>query len=104
LLEAYSDNQMARVEPIGMATSKATKLLVKVPERRGRIPYRGLANRGVHSLSVRKSIKGTCLKNPQDSVSKIYKIPNVITRDSRADSASSDSIRRSNGRFFKYIF
>src|SRR5690606_18762004 len=67
------------VRPKGKATRMAMKVVSKVPEIRGMIPNRFSANKGVHSVSVRKSIMETSLKNLMDSVRRTKSIPKVVS-------------------------
>src|SRR3546814_12102984 len=67
------------VSPSGSATRMAMNVVSNVPETRDMIPNCLSANRGVHSLSVRKSIMETSLKNLIDSESSTNRIPKVVS-------------------------
>src|SRR5688572_1742779 len=64
--------------PNGKAVRIAIIVVRKVPESNGRIPYRLLVNKGVHSVSKRNLPNGTSMKKPQDSDRSTQMIPRVV--------------------------
>jgi hypothetical protein len=89
---------MAAVKPSGPATNIATRVLRSVPFNSGRMPYRGLANRGVQTVSVKKSRIGTLLKKASDSWTRTPTIARVMNTDEAAHRKRMLSITRSRAR------
>ena len=75
-----------------MATAKATTELVKVPDNKGKTPYWGLINKGVHFVPVKNSQIGTCWKNENDSLTKMYKMATVVATEEQAAKNKINSI------------
>ena len=62
---------MAITVPSGMAMPSATAELVRVPESSTTMPKCASSNSGVHWVSVRKRVIGTCSKNTTDSFTRM---------------------------------
>lgn len=78
--------------PNGTAVTIAMAVVKRVPDRRGNMPYRFCVNNGVHSVSKRKSLRGTIAKNPQDSETKTQIMPSVVRIVTSPQKASNFSI------------
>lgn len=78
--------------PNGTAVRMAMAVVKKVPDNRGRIPYRFCVNNGVHSVSKRKSRSGTFAKNPQDSETSTQIMPSVVRTVTSPQNASNFSM------------
>src|SRR5688500_125236 len=69
-----------------------------VPATSGSTPNRWLANRGVHSVPVRKSRTGTSRRNSNVSKARTKMIPPVVSTDRAAHRKSSRSMIHSSVR------
>ena len=78
--------------PRGTAVRMAMAVVRNVPDNKGRMPYLFCVNSGVHSVSKRKSLKGTVAKNPHDSDTRTQMIPTVVRTVTRPDRARTFSI------------
>src|SRR5262245_539816 len=83
------------IVPTGIATANAITVVTRVPVTSGRMPKRGLANSGIHSVSVRNVPSPTCSKNGSDSNTSTTTMPQVIATDDIAAAHSSTAAERS---------
>ncbi|WDT78596.1 MAG: hypothetical protein MPW14_15550 [Candidatus Manganitrophus sp.] len=81
--------------PIGRETAIAIAVVKKVPAKRGRMPKCFSAKRGVHCVSVRKSMMETSPKKERVSKRRTPMIPRVMKTDKRALKRSPPSMRLS---------
>ena len=63
---------------MGRATATAINVVRSVPVIKGRIPKCFSAYKGVHLVSVRKSMIETSLKKEKDSANRTQMIPMVV--------------------------
>lgn len=77
---------------MGKATPIATSVVKIVPDKRGRIPYDFLENKGVHSVAVRNSKRLTSLKKTKDWDNSTQIIPMVVNIVRMADAWRPPSI------------
>ena len=78
LFGAYSFRYTAIDNPMGSATAMAMNDVSSVPVTSGRIPKCLSANKGVHCVSNKNSLRGTRAKNTEDSEIRTQRMPMVV--------------------------